>query len=75
MVFSGRNGVIQNGRLNLPLIGDKAECCCFSTILAIPINGIIYYPITVFVNALENFSTQVEQIGLDGEREVCCLNY
>lgn len=75
MAFSEGKGVIRNCLLNLPLIGDKADFCWFLTILAVPINGIIHYPITVFVNALESFFTQVEQMGLEGEREVHCLNY
>lgn len=35
------------------------------SVLAVPINAIIYYPISLFVNALEKFLTQVEQIGLE----------
>lgn len=64
-MFSGEKGLNRNCLLNLPLVGDKVECCCFSMILAIPINGIIYYSITTSVNEVENF-TQVEQIGFEG---------
>lgn len=44
-------------------------------ILAVPINDIIYYSTTSFVNALEKFLTQVEQIVLEGEGKVNRLNY
>lgn len=35
-------------------IGNKVECQFFSTISAAPINEIIYYSITLFVNALKS---------------------
>lgn len=64
MVFSGEKGLNQNCPLNVRFTGNKVECCCFSMILAVPINGIIYYSITFFANALENAFTQVEQTDL-----------
>lgn len=75
MVFSGGKGDNPELSVKLPLIGGKADFCWFVTTLAVPINGVIYYPITVFVNALENFFTQVEQMGFEGARAVHCLNY
>lgn len=76
MVFSGEKGLNQNCPLNVRFIGNKVECCCFSTILAVPVNGIMYYSITFFANALENSFTQAEQTDLGrGGREADCLHY
>ena len=73
MLFSGEKGLSQNCPLNICLIGNKVGCCWLSIILAVPINGIIYYWITLFAKALENSFTQVEQIGLEQGGEAICL--
>lgn len=79
MVLSGERswgaGAKPNCPFNMRFIGNKVKCHFFSTILAAPINGIIYYSITLFVNALKNLSTHVEQMALAGKWEINCLNY
>lgn len=68
-----RNGAFRRKRIKseLPikfrLYWEQGRALLFSMLLAVPINGIIYYSITLFVNALENFFIQVEQIGLGGK--------
>lgn len=78
MVLFRRKGVKPEFPVKLTLNWSQARMLAFlniSAILAIPINEIIYYSITLFVSALENFFTQVEQISLEREGEVNCLNY
>lgn len=53
--------------MELVCFESTVKCGCFSIVLAVPISGIIYYSIMLFVNTLENLVTQVEQIGWEGD--------
>ena len=59
--FSEEKWLSQNCPLNICLIGNKEGCCWLSIILAVSVNGIIYYWITLFANACKTPSPKLNK--------------